>query len=72
MIPEIETFELSEGEKLHPLWLRLKAYLEGELQRLRIVNDKPKTELETARLRGRIDCTKAIIGLGADRPLTGE
>lgn len=69
---ELEHFELTDGEKLHPLWLRLKAYLESELQRLRARNDKPQTELDTARLRGRIESTKALIGLGDDRPLTGE
>lgn len=69
---DFEHFELTDGEKLHPLWLRLKGHMESELQRLRCLNDKPQAELETARIRGRIQCVRAIIGLGDDRPLTGE
>lgn len=65
-----ETFELSNGEKLHPLWLRLKAHLEAELQLARSKNDHPKSENETATLRGDIRRLKAIIALGDDRPLT--
>lgn len=66
------SFELSDGEKTHPLWARLKKHFETQLQSLRERNDRPQTELETAALRGRIQFLKAAIALGDDRPSTGE
>lgn len=69
---EPDTFELSEGEKMHPLWARLKAHLEQRLQTLRVRNDRPQTEFGTATLRGQIKELKAFIALGKDRPQTGE
>lgn len=65
-------FELSDGEKMHPLWVRLKAHLETQLQSLRERNDRPQTEFETATLRGHIKCLRALIALGDDRPQTGD
>lgn len=68
----LDAFELTEGEKLSPLWARLKAHLETQLKTLRAKNDRTQTEVETARLRGHIECLKAIVALGDDRPQTGE
>ena len=66
------SFELSDGEKMHPLWARLKAQFQNQLQVLRVKNDSSKlTEHETAEIRGHIKCLKAIIAVGDDRPLTG-
>lgn len=66
---EQEPFELTTGEKLSPIWARLKAHFEAELQVLRARNDNPKlTEAETAALRGNISRLKAILALGVDRP----
>ena len=68
-----DRFELSDGEKAHPLWRRLRAHLEDELGRLRRRNDDPtQGELETAALRGQIRCLKVIMALGDDRPMTGD
>lgn len=65
-------FELSEGEKAHPLWLRLKAHMEMRLAQCRAKNDDTTlTEAETQTLRGQIRTLKGIIALGDDRPLTG-
>lgn len=69
---DIEPFDLTDGEKMHPLWLRLKAHLEKQLQSLRERNDRPQAELETATLRGHIKCLRVILALGDDRPQTGE
>lgn len=66
----LESFELTNGEKLSPVWLRLKAHLEEELQLCRLKNDHPRKEDETAALRGDIRRLKALIALGDDRPLT--
>lgn len=63
-----DRFELSTGEKSHPLWARLKAHFEDQLKILRARNDSPKNEIETATLRGHIACLKAIISLGDDKP----
>lgn len=67
----VESFELSDGEKMHPLWTRLKAHLETQLQSIRARNDSAKlTEADTAALRGQISALKALIALGEDRPDT--
>lgn len=64
-------FELSSGEKAHPLWAQLKAHLQEQLAGARVRNDNATlTEPETATLRGRIACLKSIIALGDDRPMT--
>ena len=66
-------FELTDGEKSHPLWKRLSAYLELRLVFLRQQNDDADmTEQQTAALRGQIKSIRGIIALGDDRPLTGE
>lgn len=73
MSDPVPAFELSDGEKLNPLWVRLKAHFETRLQSLRIRNDSAKlTEAETASIRGHIQCLKAVIALGDDRPQTGD
>lgn len=64
-----ERFELTSGERMSPLWMRLKAHFEAELQLMRMRNDNPKlTEQDTAALRGNISRLKATIALGDDRP----
>ena len=71
----IDEFTLADGEKLHPLWLRLKAHLTDKLHtaRVQISRDVDMTEQQTAALRGRVKCLEGIIALGDDRPvLTGN
>lgn len=66
-----EIFELTNAEKLSPIWARLKSHLESELQSARLRNDNAKlTTEETAALRGKISALKAFIALGDDRPQT--
>jgi hypothetical protein len=67
-----EPFEMTTSEKSHPLWLRLKGHFEDQLRALRLKNDRPQTEPETAMLRGHIKCLRAVLALGEDRPLTGD
>lgn len=70
---DLEPFELSDGEKMHPLWVRLKAHFEAQLQTLRARNDSgAMSEIETATLRGHIRFCKAAIRLGDSRPSTDE
>jgi hypothetical protein len=73
MTNEFTPFELSAGEKSHPIWARLKSHLHQQLDATRIRNDLPTlSEAETAALRGRIAAYKAIIALGDDLPVIRE
>jgi hypothetical protein len=62
-------FELSAGEKSHPLWARLKAHFEERLAAARVRNDGGLDELNTAVLRGEIKVLKHLIALDADKPV---
>lgn len=53
--------KLTEQEKQSPLWVKIKSYLEERIQGHRTANDGVLSELETARLRGRIAELKVII-----------
>ena len=64
-------FKLTESEKAHPLWLRLRQHLQDQLYTLRSRNDADMDEAQTASLRGRIAMLKSIIALGDDRPIIG-
>ena len=64
-----DKFRLTDGERAHPLWLRLAAHLEQQLINLRGKNDGPLSEMETATLRGNISCLKSIIALGKAPPV---
>jgi hypothetical protein len=64
-------FTLTEGEKSHPLWMRLKSHFIDKLEVCRAKNDDPNlTEAQTAALRGQIATLKTLISLGDSRPLT--
>ncbi len=68
----LDNFALTDGERSHPFWMRLKAHLESELQSRRVRNDRVDApEQETAALRGEIRVLKALIRLGDDPPQTG-
>ena len=64
-------FALTDGERHHPLWTRHSAHLTERLRELRGRNDGPLNELETATLRGQINCLKGLIALGDDPPIDG-
>ena len=60
---------LATEERTSPVWLSLKDRLEKKLADLRLQNDQPKlTDVETATLRGHIQCLKAVIALGNEPP----
>lgn len=61
-------FGLTNGERFHPLWIKLSGYFNGRLTNLRAQNDGPLSEQDTATLRGQIKLLKAIIALGKDEP----
>ena len=61
-----DKFVLSAGERSHPLWVRLEAYLKDHLEKLRLHNDRVLPEAETAEIRGRIAEVKRLINLGRE------
>lgn len=68
-------FTLTRDDRATGLWTRLRGHLEEKLATARVKNDdETLTEQQTAALRGRINCLKALLALGTDRPviLTGD
>jgi hypothetical protein len=66
-------FRLTEAEKAHPFWRRLRGYLQDELDAQRKRNDDiSRDEIQTAVLRGRIQATRAFLALGDDQPIIDE
>ena len=59
-----EYIKLTSGDRINPLWLKMKAGCQAELDGLRRQNDGDKDEKLTANLRGRIQQLKQIIALG--------
>lgn len=60
---------LTEDARTSPVWQEAKRHFEHMLARRRIENDNPKlTDVETATLRGHIQCLKAILALGSKPP----
>lgn len=60
---------LTEEERSSSAWKTIKEHLERLLAKKRVENDNPKlTDVETATLRGHIECLKAVIALGRTPP----
>ena len=60
---------LTAEERNSPVWESVCRHLERMLAKKRIENDNPKlTDVETATLRGHINCLKAMIALGSKPP----
>lgn len=63
-------FVLSDGERINPLWFKLKERLETMLADRRKRNDSPKLDpTQTAALRGEINLLKAILAYGDAPPI---
>lgn len=56
-------FTLTRDERLSPLWRKLSAHMNEQLDTLRRDNDTDREPTETARLRGRIATYKALLAL---------
>ena len=52
---------LEPHEIKSPLWEKLKAHMQAELQTLRERNDQPKSDIDTATLRGEIRAAKKFL-----------
>lgn len=62
-------FYLTHDDRTSPVWHRLRERLEKKLAELREKNDDPNlTDVETATLRGHIECLKAVKALGDTPP----
>lgn len=61
---------LTEDERTSPVWHSVRGHLERMLAKKRERNDNSKlTDVETATLRGHIECLKAFIALGSQPPM---
>lgn len=67
-----EKFTLTEADRQSSLWVRLLSHMSDRLQDLRKKNDQHLPELETAKLRGRIECFKEFIRLGQESPIIDD
>ena len=60
---------LTDEERASPVWRSVQQHLERMLAKKRVENDNPKlTDVETATLRGHLQCLRAILALGAKPP----
>ena len=58
-----EPFRLSMTERQSGLWQKLATYLEGRLMIMREKNDNPLDDVNTAKLRGKIEMIKEILAV---------
>lgn len=60
---------LTDDERTSPVWQSVQGHLERMLAKKRIENDNPNlTDVQTATLRGHIQCLTAFIALGRKPP----
>lgn len=59
--------QLTEGEKMTPIWLRIEEHLKNRLDTLRLKNDRQQSEQETAALRGQISEVKSLLNIAANQ-----
>ena len=64
-------FRLSEIERDSKLWLKIDKYLQDMVNILRESNDEPHNELETAKIRGKIELAKEFRQIGLN-PVGGQ
>jgi hypothetical protein len=60
--------KLTPGERLSPVWIKVRDHLEVMLEIDRTKNERSLSAEDTARLRGRIGCLREILALGVDPP----
>jgi hypothetical protein len=59
-----QLFELTDAERLSPLWGRIEAYCADRIQAIREENDADLDQIATARKRGQIEAFKQILRKG--------
>lgn len=60
--------KLTNHERASAVWMKLEAHLAERIAACRSRNDGDLSEMDTAKLRGRIAALKEILALGADVP----
>lgn len=67
--PSIADFHLTDEERLSSTWQSVQRHLQRMIEKKRQENDNPKlTDVQTATLRGHIECLKAMLALGKKPP----
>lgn len=61
-----QLFVLTTEDKRSALWRKLMAHWEQKIEALHAVNEGDRTELETAKLRGRIAELRAALALNKE------
>lgn len=61
-------FSLTDGERVHPLWTKLRTQFEKMLHDQRGKLEGDQTEQQTAIARGHIRCLRSVIALGDESP----
>jgi hypothetical protein len=64
-----ERIEITDSDKLNPLWPKMLSLFEQRIEKLRRDNDGDRTEIETAKLRGRIAELRYLVALNAEKPV---
>ena len=62
--------ELTVGERLTPLWMKLSEFFEARLKSNRVLLEGNVTEKEADKLRGRIAEDKLFLDLNVEIPKT--
>lgn len=63
---------LDKLESQSAVWLKLKEHIEERLIQLRMQNDGDLSDIETARLRGRVAMCKELLALEHSEPAEVE
>lgn len=59
---------LTEHERSSALWEKLSKYWDERLVQLRLENEKNLSEIDTARLRGKLSEVKLNLAMGSLKP----
>ncbi len=62
--------ELTDGERLSPLWIKLSEFFEARLASNRLTLESSISEKEADKVRGRIAEDKLFLGLNDEVPTT--
>jgi hypothetical protein len=65
-------FNLTDAERISPVWARVKEIIEDRIAKHRIANDGDKSPEDTAKLRGRIAELKDLLKLDRAIPPVTE
>ncbi len=65
----MERFELSDGEKVSPAWLKIQRYLDQRLSTLHSALESDLPADLTAKIRGQIVEVKSLKAMAIARPI---